>query len=227
MLTLMDGYEQYDIRKATFDEFVIFLFDREVIPIPPSGSGGPEPWYWHAEVIFDPMQVAAFYIRLFTAPRILLQQFSPEQLEQGFWAIQSSNIECAVTETLWDQRLPFEIRESCVRSMFHLYELLFSDVPLETSMDMWWDSLAYDWHCGNRVRAKGGEDQLMQDVMFETLSKILQLPSEPCQKAALHGLGHLHHPDTSALIIAYLEQHPQIDDDLKGYALAAARFEVM
>ncbi len=223
----MDGYDQYDLRKATFEEFLTFLFDRDVIPIPANGSGAPEPWYWHAEVAFDPARVASFYINLFTTPRTVLQKCSLEQLDQGFWAIQSSNIECAVTEIIWDQKLPFEIRESCVRSMFHLYELLFSEVSLEASAEMWWDSLAYDWHCGNRVRAKGGEDQLMQDVMFETLSKILQLPSEECQAAALHGLGHLHHPDTSALIVAYLAQRPEIGSDLKQYALAAARFEVM
>ena len=226
-LALMDDYDQYDLQNATFAEFLTFLFDRDVIPIPASGSGAQEPWYWRAEVAFDPLQVASFYISLFTTPGIVLQQYSLEQIEQGFWAIQSSNIDCAATEIIWDQRLPFELRENCVRSMFHLYELLFSHVSLETSAEMWWDSLAYDWHCGNRVRAKGGEDKLMQDVMFETLSKILQLPSEESQAAALHGLGHLHHPDTSDLIVEYLAQRPEIDSDLKEYALAAARFEVM
>lgn len=223
----MDGYTRYDLRGASFDEFVDFLFGREVVPTPPGATEEPEPWYWHAEVAFEPVSVASFYIRLFTAPRMLLDRFSPEQLEQGFWAIQSSNIECAVTEIIWDERLPFEIRESCVRSMFHLYELLFSDVPLDTSTDMWWDSLAYDWHCGNRARANGGEDQAMQDAMFETLVRILQLPSETSQAAALHGLGHLHHPDTNAAVLAYLAQNPGMHEDLKAYALAAARFKVM
>ena len=223
----MDGYTKYDIRKATFDEFVDFLFDRELIPVLQEQPAAAEPWYWHAEVTFDPMRVASFYILLFTAPRMLLERFSASQLEQAFWAIQSSNIECAVTEVIWHPQIPFEIRESCVRSMLHLYELLFSDATLETSPNMWWDSLAYDWHCGNRSRANGGEDEAMQDVMFETLGKILQLPSVSCQEAAIHGLGHLHHPGTSNLISAYLAQNPRIDENLREYALAAARFEVM
>ncbi|MFN3988049.1 MAG: hypothetical protein ACK4KV_21380 [Rhodocyclaceae bacterium] len=225
-LALMDD-KQYDLSQATFEEFVTFLFDHEVMSLPPAGSVGPEPWYWHADVTFDPMRMASLYIRLFTQPRFLLQQFSLAQLEQGFWAVQSPTLECAVTEIIWDQRLPFELRERCVRSMFHLYELLFSDTPLETSSEMWWDSLAYDWHCGIRARANGGEDLLMQDVIFETLGKILQLPSGTSQAAALHGLGHLHHPDTNTLIVAYLAQHPEISDDLREYAQAAARFEVL
>lgn len=223
----MDGYDQYDLQKATFEEFLAFLFDRDAIPIPANGSGAPEPWYWHAEVAFDPMRTASFYITLFTTPHAVLKKYSLEQLEQGFWAMQSLNIECAVTEIIWDRKLPLEIRENCVRSMFHLYELLFSEVSLDTAAEMWWDSLAYDWHSGIRARANGGEDQLMQDVMFKTLSKILHLSSEECQAAALHGLGHLHHPDTGALVAAYLAQRPEIDSDLKEYALAAARFEVM
>jgi hypothetical protein len=89
---------------------------------------------------------------------------------------------------------------------------------------MWWDSLAFDWHCGNRARANGGEDERMQDVMFETLAKILDLRSVPCQKAALHGLGNLHHPDSEQLIAAYLERNESIKPDMRDYALKAAQF---
>ncbi|HEV2731066.1 MAG TPA: hypothetical protein VGV15_13625 [Terriglobales bacterium] len=111
--------------------------------------------------------------------------------------------------------------------MFHLFERLFAAEPLETAPNMWWDSLCYDWHCGNRLRENGGEDAAMQDVMFETLAKILQLPSFYCQRDALHGLGHLHHPDTRALIQSYFDRNPTLDPEIKDYALAAAEFSVM
>ena len=67
----------------------------------------------------------------------------------------------------------------------------------------------------------------MQDVMFETISAILFLDSPHCQKAALHGLGHLHHPDTQPLVQRYLEAHPSLAEADREYALAAARFEVL
>ena len=73
--------------------------------------------------------------------------------------IQSPNLECGVLQLMSQEDLPFSIRENCIRSMFHLFERLFAQEPLETSVQMWWDSLCYDWHCGNRSRAKGGEDQ--------------------------------------------------------------------
>lgn len=215
----------YDITTASFDEFITFVFDRPFVPIPHDGKG-PGPWYWQAEVTYDPLRIATFYVRLFADPAFLKDCFSPEQLEQAFWAIQSGNLDCSVTEIIWDRRVPFDIRESCIRAMEQLFSRLFASTPLETSVDMWWDSFAYDWHCGNRARANGGEDHLVQDIMFETLTKILAQPSVICQAAALHGLGHLHHPETEHVIDEYLERHTDIAPELRGYALAAAKFEV-
>ena len=201
----MDGHEHHDIRGASFEDFVEFLFDHDVVPTPRQ-QNDVEPWYWRVEVTFDPVRVAGFYIRLFQDTRFLISRFSVRHLEQGFWAIQSSNLDCAVSAVIWHNAVPMEIRESCVRAMFHLFEELFSTIRFETASNMWWDSLAYDWHCGNRSRANGGEDQLMQDVMFETLERILGLDSIECQAAALHGLGHLHHPKTGDLIERYIER---------------------
>jgi len=42
----------------------------------------------------------------------------------------------------------------------------------------------------------------LQDIFFETPSKILSFDSEMCQRAALHGLGH--HPETAPLIDKYV-----------------------
>lgn len=220
---MVDGVH-YDLGGISFENFVLFLFDREVSV---ESEEDAEHWYYSAEIAFEPGEIAAHYVRLFEQPEFLLSQFSKRQLEEGFWAIQSPNLECGVSQLMWVDELPFSIRENCVRSMFHLFERLFAHEALETSVQMWWDSLCYDWHCGNRSRDKGGEDQLMQDVLFETLSRILELDSVICQGAALHGLGHLHHPSTEQLVDAYLERRAGIDPKLKEYALAAARFGVL
>ena len=217
----MDAPSRYDIRDASFEDFVAFLFAHDVVPSPGN------PWYWRAEVDYEPRRIASYYVRLFSAPRLLLSRFSVGELQQGFWAIQNGILECSARNIIWDRTVPFEIRADCVRSMADLYAQLFVEEPLETASNMWWDSLAYDWHCGNRARANGGEDQLMQDVMFATLGKILNVPSESCQTAALHGLGHLHHPDTNELVQSYLARNPSITPDLREYALAAAQFRVL
>ena len=119
------------------------------------------------------------------------------------------------------------MREEVVRSMFYLFRDLFFAESLKESVGMWWDSFCYGWHCGNRKRERGGEDMTMQDVMFETLARILAIPSQICQGAAIHGLSHLHHPKTEGLIGRFLEQNPLIDGEWRTVALAAARFELM
>lgn len=224
-----------DLRDCTFDEFVAFLFDRAT----PSGENtfgalskrGEtkkwHPWYYDVVVSFDPLRVCRWYSQLFRQPRFLLERFSKAQLDQGFWAVQSTTLECSAWSLTWNRSIHFPIREECVRSMYFLFRELFFDEPLEESVSMWWDSFCYDWHCGNFQRSRGGEDMAMQDVMFETLSWILSLESEICQGAAIHGLSHLHHPQTGALIEGYLAKHPSLPEARKDVARAAARFELM
>ena len=223
---MLDGYEQYNISSSSFEEFIFFLFDHNVIEAPEK-EVDPEPWYYHAEVEFNPVLIARYYIRLFKEPEFLLSKYSLDKLEQGFWAIQSSNIECAVTEVIWDENIPFDTRKECVKSMYCLYKKLFLKESLDTSVNMWWDSLAYDWCCGNRSRGNGGEDKEMQDVMFETLTNILNLKSDTCQFAALHGLGHLMHPETENLIKDLVSKNVITNNELKEYAKDAADFDVM
>ena len=117
-------------------------------------------------------------------------------------------------------------RSECIASMGILFERLFFNEPLDTSVFMWWDSLCYSWHCGNRRREKGGEDSELQDVYFQTLQKVLSLDSWICQSAALHGLGHLHHPDTERVISRSIAEHPSLTEEQRAYAEAAARFKV-
>src|SRR5690348_2207348 len=102
-----------DISHYSFDEFIVFLFDRDV----PADTKKRDPWYWHAEVVFDPQLVCGHYVRLFRQPSFLLEQFSKAQLEQGFWAIPGVNLDCSAGNLIWNTDLPFSDREECVRSM--------------------------------------------------------------------------------------------------------------
>jgi len=226
----MSEREPIDICGYSYDEFVSFIFDREV-----RGSyreiharkGKYHPWYFDVEVTFDPARVCGFYTRLFLNPDFLLEKYSEAQLEQGFWAIQGPAFDCSVFFIMWNEDLPFASRSQCVRSMSQLFLRLFAKESLEQSVAMWWDSLCYEWHCGNRDRNRGGEDLLIQDVIFEVLSGLLKSDSANCRDAALHGLGHLHHPETKALIDSYLAEHPSLSAAARAYALAAAEFNVM
>ena len=63
--------------------------------------------------------------------------------------------------------------------------------------------------------------------MFNTLKKILSLKSETCQMAALHGLGHLRHPNTKSIIEKYIEDNSDLADDRISYAKACIEGGVM
>jgi hypothetical protein len=217
--------EMHDLSAFDFEQFVAFIFDRQ--PEPWAAGNQSDHWYWHVKVTFDPARIANFYVRLFNDPEFLLQRFTPAQLEEGFWAIQSSTLDCSVYYLIWIEELPFTLRADCVRSMYHLFEKLFRKQQLFTADGMWWDSLTYDWHCGNRSRSNGGEDLQMQDVIFGTLARLLQSDSVVCQSAALHGLGHLHHPETTVLIKDFVDRNSKMSDELRNYALAASKFNVL
>jgi hypothetical protein len=219
----MEQEAHVDISQYTFDEFVSFLFDHEVPEGPPHKRNL---WYSGTEITHIPSLTCKHYIRLFLQPRVLLERFSKAQLKQGFWAIPSWNLECSVNHLLGDTDLPFAEKEQCMRSMVDLFKYFFAAEPLDSSGYMWWDALCYDWHCGVRKRDNGGEDLQLQEVIFETLSEILALDSEFCQRAALHGMNHLHHPETEKRVNRHLSEHPSLGAGQKEYALAAARFEL-
>ena len=217
----MDPHPQIDTTHYSFDDFVAFVFDHD----PPLNEKAKK-WYWQAAVVFAPEQFCAYYIRLFRNPEILLERFSKPRLEEGFWTM-ISGVEWSVAALIWETDIPLVRREECIRAMADLFKQFFARESLETSCHMWWDALCYAWHCGNRIRERGGEDLEMQDVMFQTLATILYLESEDCQAAALHGLGHLHHPETQTLVDRYIGDHSLITETLREYALAAAKFKVL
>ena len=219
----MEPSTSVDLTDFSFEEFVSFIFDRDV----PPKSEKYDPWHFHIEVKFDAKELCSYYVRLFRQPEFLLSRFTKAQLEEGFWALQGPNLDCSVYWIIHNSDLPLPAREECIRSMADLFERLFAAQPLDTSVQMWWDSLCFDWHCKNRNRERGGEDLELQDMLFETLTEVLAFDSSICQGAALHGLGHLHHPRTKEAIDRFLDEHPSLTQQQKAYALAAAKFQVM
>jgi hypothetical protein len=213
---------EVDLTQSSFEDFIAFVFDRDVS----LESEGRDYWYWHVEVAFDAKKIAAYHVQLFRQPEFLLERFTEVQLDEGFWAVQLPNLDCSVHRIINDSDLPISVREECIRSMTDLFVRLFAKEKFDTSVWMWWDSLCYDWNCGNRNRERGGEDLELQDIYFQTLADVLSIDSWTCQQAALHGLGHLHYPQTAELIGRFIDGHGSLTEERKTYALAAARFDV-
>jgi hypothetical protein len=216
----MEPHEQIDATNYSFEAFVDLHFNHKF------AQDVEREWYWNSDVTFVAQQFCSYYIRVFREPESLFARFSKVQVEEGFWGM-ISGTDWSLPQLLFERDIPFSEREECVRAMFDLFKRFFAINPLDSSCHMWWDGICYAWHSENRVRDRGGEDLRMQDVMFQTLSAILYLDAPHCQAAALHGLGHLHHPETESLIQKYILDHPSLGAEQKEYALAAAKFEVL
>jgi len=198
---------QADLRPYTFTQFIDFLFAREVQCEP---SNRRASWYFNTEVCFEPHQVCGYYVQLFRNAAFLPDRYSRAQLDQGFTAMMVRSLPCSVQELIWTSELPFVERAECVRSMVYLCRDVFQHDEMGFAASMWWDSFCFAWECGTRRRSRGGEDLLMQDVLFGTLSEVVLIDSSNCRGSALHGLEHLHRPETSALIDGLIRSRPEL-----------------
>jgi len=198
-----------DISHYSFEEFVDFVFDRDIPreSETPTAQERANRWYYRTKATSDLQRLSGHYVQLFSQPAFLLRRFSQSQLEHGFSAIESGST-FSVKKLIWNTDLAFEHRERVVRSMYYLFRDFFSVEPLRYRANAWWDGLCYVWEMGQRQRSRGGEDLAMQDIMFATMSEILSIDSDECRYAALHGLSHLHHPATLELIQRYRSIFP-------------------
>lgn len=201
-----------NLNNYTFDEWIEFVFDH---PVAEEMEGK---WYWKDEWEWqvDVETLINFCIRLFRTPEFLLEKFSPEQINQGFWLI-LGHIEM-LQGCLWDKRIDWKLREDCILSMVSVFEKMFVENPIEDACYMWWDLLRdFD----------KDQDPKTKEAMLVSLLQILELDSPNCQMSALHGLGHLEHEGRKKAIEEFLETHPNLDGEMRGYATAAMEGKVL
>ena len=141
----MEKPESRGLTKISFDEFVSLIFD-------PAEQVKPERPLAVIAVETDAKMFCAYYIQLFQNPEFLLSRFTKQELEEGFWQIMGYTHDWSLGELIDYSDAPLSNRQKCIESMAVLFERLFASEPLDTSVHMWWDSLCYSWHCGNRKR---------------------------------------------------------------------------
>jgi hypothetical protein len=92
----------FDLSNTSFDEFVRFWFDRSIDPRAMGPPRDPDfAWYANIEIRCEPRQYAESFIRLFNAPEFLLDRYSKDQLEEGFWAMVSPMVEGGIGAGVW------------------------------------------------------------------------------------------------------------------------------
>lgn len=216
----------FDLRMVCYEDFLDFIFDHPVAPQfcgPASGrhEGPVAPWYDSIEldVDFDPARNCEFLTLLFCDARELPRRYSPERLEQGFWWMQKSYNDGSAADVLWTSSLPVHRRIAMVEAMYFLCAELFADAFLPGhALQMWWGNLTRSSPARGRAAGCRADRRLIEDKIFETLVRLLDLESETCRIQALHGLRQIAHPERARAIREYLNRYDGFDEDHRRYA---------
>lgn len=183
----------------TFEEWVPRVFVGRV----PTFS-----WVWDNVRQPNPTWLIIYSTRLFENPEILIGKYSNKQLRKGFWSLPNN---WELSASLWEKEILWKYRKACIQAMVSLFEKFFAQKPLGDTCFMWWDFFRY---------FGASPDERVTEEMFVTLTRILRMESENCQAAALHGLGHLGHPQKVEVINSYLNEKTNLSDEMRKYAQA-------
>ena len=215
---MTDEPRQLDLRGRDAQGVPDGIFGQEI-------DSTPTNWWWATEIVFEPVEHVANLTAIFRSADTLRSRYGREQLEQGFWFL-ISGAPGGLEEVLWNTDVPWEARADLIHATVDLYRRLFAYDALDTSAYMFWDALAYGYCVPTRHPETDTEDRRIQDAMCAALTEILEIESPFCQLAALHGLGHLRHPETERTITRYLERNPGLSDEHREFALACITGEI-
>jgi hypothetical protein len=218
----------YDLRNIWFEGFLDFIFNRPVArQFREANWGGvsdpADCWYDSIEldVDFDPARNCEYFSLLFSDPLAVKDRYSRSQLEQGFWWMQTSFNDGSASDILWTGSLSLGRRIAMVHSMYFLYTDLFAFERLDRAPRRWWESMARRIPSGAGAATWWADRQCVEDAMFRTMARLLELEAENCRIDALRGLAHLAHPGKRKLILDYLDRHPGLDEDHRRHAEGA------
>jgi hypothetical protein len=195
--------EEFDLSSLTYPQFLVFFFDRPVVD-------DKEKWElfrgsFDYFVASTPATVVDHLHRMCCDLSALTKVYSHEQIDQGLWAVFGAGISCE--QYLFDPSVDQKARIECIESMY----LPFRDVVAKSRCGkrdsfywMWWDMIL---HANALHYTPSSDARQMIEAIYETLLRILALNGPACQWSALHGLGHLPHPEVRPRVEEYLRLH--------------------
>ncbi|WP_155368388.1 hypothetical protein [Catellatospora vulcania] len=195
-----------------FDAWLAYLFE-------PPRDEQPVVWldrYAHQDT---PVAQAERIRQLFGDAGASLRPYSDDRVAHGLREVVDG------LGVLCSRRVPMVLRTRGLRSIVTLFAEVFAArievehsrrIPeLQTVCFMFFEVAPVD---------------LGDDTVLDVLEDTLALASVPCQRAALHGLGHahLHAPrPVQAIVDRWLSRHRDAPQELRDYAAAARVGDVM
>ncbi len=217
----------YDLQKATFDEFIGFVFEHFHRSLEESHVPN---WTQEAKVDFDARGLLRYYTQLFREPAFLRDRYTPAEIERGLgmagirgWGNWTLGCVLSNADNTQDEA------EACIRAMYDLFAKLFAQGSLGDVSYMWWD-VGYG-ACRSPFPARREIDEAdhvrLDQATFETMVRVLQLESTVCQSAAIHGLGHSFHPDKEKVLRQFLSDHPDLSDGDRDFVMRAIAGKIL
>jgi hypothetical protein len=193
-----------DISLLPYHQWLNFLFNH---PVPERSLDGND-WYWEYDYeVSSPSQLVDHVTKLCKEFAAVSKIYTLAQLNQGIWFIVGPCIDFG--QYLRDTTATLEARRSCVGAMYNVYADFVSKSEveeMETCFWMWWDILLEGFYM-YETKPKDEDTREIESKILETLSSILQLDDMRTQYYALHGLGHLKHPNARTVVARYIEMH--------------------
>ncbi|GAB4058121.1 hypothetical protein [Catellatospora paridis] len=202
-----------------FEAWLAYLFDR---PADDDGSWDDQPHEWFDRYARQdtPAATAERIRELFGNAGSLLRRHSDDQVACGVRDIVDDGL-----GVLRSRQVPVVLRTTGLRSIVTLFAEVFAarisveqprnEPQLQSVCFMFFDIAPLD---------------LGDDTVLDVLEDTLALPSVPCQRAALHGLGHAHcqAPQAAqAIVDRWLARHRHAPQEVRDYATAARAGQVM
>jgi len=207
--------DKFDISALSYEEFIEYVFttlEGQMESLDPNGKD-----YWMI-AITRPEVVVKYLTRFCTEFRKLAETVPADTLDNGIdEMLDSSSLE--LQKVLWDNRVPLQERVDCIRSMYRVFADFVVNREFgksEGCFYMWWDFVCWGFWFHQTYHKKlpaknyellGDGDKKLVDAMFETLVEVLKLNGSSAKGAALHGLGHVHHPGVRAVVQDFIDRH--------------------
>ncbi|WP_144120224.1 hypothetical protein [Catellatospora sichuanensis] len=202
-----------------FDAWLAYLFDRPADD--DSWDGRPHAWLDRYAGQDTPVAAAQRIRELFGNAGTLLRPHSDDQVARGLLEI----VDGGELHALCSPRVPVVLRTGGLRSIVRLFAEVFAarievehprHLPkLQHACFMFFDIAPID---------------LGDDTVLDVLEDTLALPSVPCQRSALHGLGHAYWKSPQqvpAIVDRWLARNRHAPAELRDYAAGARAGQVM
>lgn len=221
-----------DLDLEAFEAWVRYTFDRSseelTKPVWYHRIDNP-PTEWelrYAAEINDPVATAIRIRHLFSNSGALLQGFSDDQVGHGLSFIVDGSLGGEI-HVLGNRDVPPVLRITGLRSIVTLFREVFAArLSADGAVSRQLDYICFMfWDVANLAYADG-------ETVLDVLEQTLALGSEPCQRAALHGLGHEYwstrdRGHVTDIVDRWLTRNPRVAGALRDYAERAQIGDVM